>query len=331
VTEERPLEEQIQQFRDRVRELQSSLRQAVVGQQEVIDLLIAAVFADGHVLLEGLPGLGKTLMVKSLADAISLGFNRVQFTPDLMPADITGTTILASAPDGARSFTFEPGPIFTNILLADEINRAGPKTQSALLQAMQEREVSLFGRHYPLPRPFLVFATQNPIELAGTYPLPEAQLDRFLFKVIVPAPTEEELIAIAERTTGGEPQRAPVVLAEAEILAFQRLVRLIPVAAPVLRGVTRGVLATRPDHPGAPAAVRRHVRHGVSPRGLQSLLLAAKVRACLDGRFNVSIDDVRPHWLPALRHRVILDPGAALEGVTADAILGEIGTALAPA
>lgn len=331
MTDESTLEEQTQRFRDRVSELRASLRQVVVGQQEVIDLLVAAVIADGHVLLEGLPGLGKTLMVKSLAEAISLGFNRVQFTPDLMPADITGTTVLTTASDGARSFTFEPGPVFTNILLADEINRAGPKTQSALLQAMQEREVSLFGRHYPLPRPFLVFATQNPIELAGTYPLPEAQLDRFLFKVLVPAPTEEELMAIAERTTGEEPQRAPVVLAEAEVLAFQRLVRRIPVASTVLRGVTRGVLATRPDQPGATAMVRRHVRHGVSPRGLQALLLAAKVRACLDGRFNVSIEDVRPHWLPALRHRVILDPGAALEGVTADAVLGEIGAALAPA
>jgi MoxR-like ATPase len=331
VTDELPLEEQLRQFRDRVQQLQASLRQAVVGQQEVINLLIASVFADGHVLLEGLPGLGKTLMVKSLAAGISLGFNRLQFTPDLMPADITGTTILATAADGARSFTFEPGPVFTNILLADEVNRAGPKTQSALLQAMQEHEVSLFGRHYPLPRPFLIFATQNPIELAGTYPLPEAQLDRFLFKVLVPAPTEEELIGIAERTIGTEQPGATVALTEPEVLAFQRLVRRIPVATPVLRGVTRGVLATRPEHPGAPAAVRRHVRHGVSPRGLQSLLLAAKVRACLDGRFNVSIEDVRPYWLPALRHRVILDPGAALEGVTADAVLAELGAALATA
>jgi MoxR-like ATPase len=331
VTDEPRLEEQVEQFRERVRELRASLQHTVVGQQEVIDFLVAAVFADGHVLLEGLPGLGKTLMVKSLAAGISLGFNRVQFTPDLMPTDITGTTILATAADGARSFAFEPGPVFTNILLADEVNRAGPKTQSALLQAMQEHEVSLFGRHYPLPRPFLVFATQNPVELAGTYPLPEAQLDRFLFKVLVPAPTEEELIGIAERTTGREQPGAPMVLTETEVLAFQRLVRLIPVAAPVLRGVTRGVLATRPDHPGAPAAVRRHVRHGVSPRGLQALLLAAKVRACLEGRYNVSIDDVRPYWLPALRHRVILDPGAALEGVTADAVLEELGSALATA
>ena len=331
MSDEIPLEEQIQRFRDRVHELRASLRQAVVGQEEVVDMLVTAVFADGHVLLEGLPGLGKTLMVKSLAGGISLGFNRVQFTPDLMPADITGTTILATAADGARTFTFEPGPIFTNILLADEVNRAGPKTQSALLQAMQEHEVSLFGRHYPLPRPFLVFATQNPVELAGTYPLPEAQLDRFLFKVLVPAPTEGELIDIAERTTGAEPPQAPMVLADTEVRDFQRLVRQIPVAAPVLRGVTRGVLATRPDTPAAPATVRRHVRHGVSPRGLQSLLLAAKVRACLAGRFNVSIDDVRPFWLPALRHRLILDPGATLEGVTADAILGEIGTSLATA
>jgi len=325
------LEEQAQTFRDRIRELKEGLARVVVGQQGVVDLLVTAVFADGHVLLEGLPGLGKTLMVKSLAHSLSVQFNRIQFTPDLMPADITGTTILSTAATGERSFSFEPGPIFTNQLLADEINRAGPKTQSALLQGMQEREVSLFGRHYPLPEPFLVFATQNPVELAGTYPLPEAQLDRFLFKIVVPQPGEEELMAIAERTTGAEDALSQVVLGAGEIGRFRALVRRIPVATPVLRGVTRAVLATRPDHPGSPPIVRRLVRHGVSPRGLQALLLAAKVRACLEGRFNVSIDDVRPFWLPTLRHRVILDPGAGLEGVGADAILEEAGSRLVTA
>ena len=331
MTEEIALERQLEDFRERYRALCGEIERIVVGQQEVVQLLLTAVFADGHVLLEGLPGLGKTLMVKSLARSLSLQYNRIQFTPDLMPADITGTTVLTTAAAGERVFTFEPGPIFTNLLLADEVNRAGPKTQSALLQAMQEHEVTLFGRHYPLTEPFLVFATQNPIELAGTYPLPEAQLDRFLFKVVVPQPGEEDLMAIAERTTGERIALPEAVLGADEIALFRRLVRRIPVAGPVLRGVTRAVLATRPDHPGSPAAVRRFVRHGVSPRGLQALLLAAKVRACLEGRFNLSVDDVRPVWLPALRHRVILDPAAGLEGMSADRILGEAGALLGTA
>jgi len=327
VTQEMDLEREAQEFREGVRSLTGLLGEVVVGQREVLDLLVTAVFADGHVLVEGLPGLGKTLMVRGLARSLSLGFNRIQFTPDLMPADITGTTVLATGPGGERSFSFEPGPIFTNILLADEINRAGPKTQSALLQAMQEREVTLFGRHYPLPEPFLVFATQNPVELAGTYPLPEAQLDRFLFKIVVGSPGEADLMAIAERTTGADLALPGVALPESAIRRFRRLVRLIPVAAPVLRGVTRAVLATRPE-PGSPPLVRRFVRHGVSPRGLQALIVAAKVRACLEGRFAVSVDDVRPFWLPALRHRLILDAGAGLEGIGPDAILAEAGALL---
>jgi MoxR-like ATPase len=325
------LERQAREFRDRVGKLGETLHQVVVGQQQVLDLLAVAVFADGHVLLEGLPGLGKTLMVKSLAQSLSVRFNRIQFTPDLMPADITGTTVLTSGAGGERAFTFEPGPIFTNLLLADEINRAGPKTQSALLQAMQEREVTLFGHHYPLNDPFLVFATQNPIELAGTYPLPEAQLDRFFFKVVIAPPGEEDLIAIAELTTGAAPAAVQPVLDEAEIGGFRRIVRQIPVAEPVLRGVTRAVLALRPDHPAATPLARRFVRHGPSPRGLQALLLAAKVRACLEGRFHVSVDDVRPYWQPALRHRLILDATAGLEGVTADRVLEEAAPLLAPA
>jgi MoxR-like ATPase len=331
VTDEIGIERQVEEFRVRVEALREGLRPVVVGQREVVELLLTAVFADGHVLLEGLPGLGKTLMVKSLARGLSLQFNRIQFTPDLMPADITGTTVLATAAGGERSFSFEPGPVFTNLLLADEVNRAGPKTQSALLQAMQEREVSLFGRHYPLALPFLVFATQNPVELAGTYPLPEAQLDRFLFKIVVPQPDEGELMAIAERTTGGGLPEPQAILAEGEIAAFQRLVRRIPVAAPVLRGIARAVLATRPDDPSAPPLVRRYVRHGVSPRGLQALVGAAKVRAALEGRFNVSIEDARAFWLPALRHRLILDAGAALDGVGADRVLTEAVARLAAA
>ncbi len=328
MTETKDLEREAQGFREGVAALTAGMARTVVGQREVVELLLTAVFADGHVLLEGLPGLGKTMMVKALARGLGLGFNRIQFTPDLMPADITGTTVLAVAPGGERSFSFEPGPIFTNLLLADEINRAGPKTQSALLQAMQEREVTLFGRHYPLPEPFLVCATQNPVELAGTYPLPEAQLDRFLFKVVVQPPGEEDLLAIVQRTTGVEAEPAATVLPEGSLGAFRRLVRQVPVARPVLTGVTRAVLATRPDDPHSPPLVRRFVRHGVSPRGLQALVLAAKVRACLEGRFAVSIEDVRPFWAAALRHRLILDAGAALEGVGPDAILAEAGALL---
>jgi len=328
IEQKRSPEEEASFFREKMDRLRTELKEAIVGQEGVIELIITAMFADGHVLLEGLPGLGKTLMIRSLAKALSLKFNRIQFTPDLMPADITGTTVITTSGSGERSFTFEPGPLFTNLLLADEINRAGPKTQSALLQAMQEREVSLFGRHYPLSEPFLVFATQNPVELAGTYPLPEAQLDRFLFKVLVSTPGEEELHDIARMTTGTrEPEVAPV-LGEDEILSFRRLIRQIPVADSLLRAITRGILATRPDYPSSPSITRRFVRYGASPRGLQALLLAAKVRACLDGRFNVSLDDIQPYWLPALRHRIILDVSAGMEGITADTILREIAPSL---
>jgi MoxR-like ATPase len=323
-----PLEELAGLFKEKMELLRTAMGEVIVGQEEVVDLLINAVFADGHVLLEGLPGLGKTLMVKSLSQSLDLEFNRIQFTPDLMPADITGTTVISADPAGRKAFTFEPGPLFTNLLLADEINRAGPKTQSALLQAMQEREVSLFGRHYPLEEPFLVFATQNPIELAGTYPLPEAQLDRFFFKVLIPSPTEEDLREIARRTTGSEIPGVTPVLGEKEIHSFRKLIRRIPVAEPILRDITAAVLATRPDNPSSPSVTRRFVRYGVSPRGLQSLLLAAKVRACLEGRFHVSVEDVRPFWLPALRHRLILDVSAGMEGITADSILEEISSRL---
>jgi MoxR-like ATPase len=263
-------------------------------------------------------------MIKTLAHALSLEFNRIQFTPDLMPADITGTTVITQDSSGGRSFAFEPGPLFTNLLLADEINRAGPKTQSALLQAMQEREVSLFGKHYPLDDPFLVFATQNPIELAGTYPLPEAQLDRFLFKVNVSSPDEEELMAIASRTTGVDTPTVDAVLGKDELRRFRRLVRRIPVADPVLKGLARAVSSLKPDNPEGTALTRRYMRHGVSPRGLQALLMAAKVRACLEGRFHVSVEDVRPFWLPALRHRIILDVSAGMDGISTDQILREV-------
>jgi len=322
--DEKDLQKQAATFRARTQQLRERMHQVIVGQDDTLELLIVATFADGHVLIEGPPGLGKTLMVKSLSQCLSLKFNRIQFTPDLMPADITGTTVITTGAAGERSFTFEPGPLFTNILLADEINRAGPKTQSALLQAMQEREVSLFGRHYPLAEPFLVFATQNPIELAGTYPLPEAQLDRFIFKVLIAAPTQEELMEIAHRTIGASQPHLDPVLHEQEIRDFRALVRKIPVARPILLEVTRAIMRTRPQNPESPAIARRYVRYGVSPRGLQAVLLAAKVRAGLEGRFNVSLEDVQAFWLPALRHRIILDVSAGLDGITADKVLQDI-------
>lgn len=315
-------------LRERVGQVRSQLERVIIGQGEVIDLLLVVLLADGHLLLEGLPGLGKTLLIRSLARAIDADFNRIQFTPDLMPADITGTAVITTSADGDRGFVFERGPLFTNLLLADEINRASPKTQSALLQAMQERQVSFFGRHYPLEDPFMVFATQNPIELAGTYPLPEAQLDRFFFKVLMPAPNEKDLMAIAAQTTGAAVPEVERVLGKEEFRSYRRFIRQIPIAAPVLETLTRAVHATRPGDPRSEAVTRRYVRYGVSPRGLQALVLAAKVRACLEGRFNVSLEDVRPFWLPALRHRLILEVGAGLDGVTADGILTQIADSL---
>ena len=245
------LERQCAEGRRAVEALREMLGRIIIGQDPVVDLLIRAVLADGHVLIEGLPGLGKTLMVKTLARGLSLDFNRIQFTPDLMPADITGTTVISTDPSGRREYSFEPGPLFTNLLLADEINRAGPKTQSALLQAMQEREVSIFGRHYPIGDPFIVFATQNPIELAGTYPLPEAQLDRFLFKVLVPQPGEEDLARIAQATIGAPQEPGAPVLTREMLRMLRTLIRQIPVADAVVQVAARALTRTRPDNPGS--------------------------------------------------------------------------------
>jgi MoxR-like ATPase len=312
-----------------VEALRAMLERIIIGQDPVVDLLIRAVLADGHVLIEGLPGLGKTLMVKTLARGLSLDFNRIQFTPDLMPADITGTTVISTDPSGRREYSFEPGPLFTNLLLADEINRAGPKTQSALLQAMQERVVSIFGRHYPLGDPFIVFATQNPIELAGTYPLPEAQLDRFLFKVIVPQPGEQDLSRIAQATIGAPQEPGEPVLTRELLHTLRALIRQIPVADDVVQAAARAVAGTRPDNPASPPLVRRYVRYGVSPRALQSLLLAGKALAFQAGRFHVALEDIRAHWYPVLRHRLLLDVSASIDGVGVDAVLEESLAALA--
>jgi MoxR-like ATPase len=287
------------------------------------------LLANSHVLLEGVPGLGKTMLVRTIADVIDCSFNRIQFTPDLMPADITGTNILVEE-GGARVFRFQPGPIFANMVLADEINRATPKTQSSLLEAMQEHQVTVARNRYPLDPPFFVLATQNPLEMEGTYPLPEAQLDRFLLKVMVPFPSEEDLIAIIERTTGADTPTAQRAATAAEIVEMQRLARAVPIAPHITAYAVSVLAATHPDNRRAPGLVRQYVRYGGSPRGAQALVTAGKIMALMDGRFNVSVDDVRAAALPALRHRVILNFEGEAEGITSEAVVRSILDEVAP-
>jgi len=304
------------------RTLEAELRKLIVGQADLLRGTIIALLAGGHLLLEGVPGLGKTVLVRSLGQALSLRFARVQFTPDLMPADIVGTNVIVEN-DGRRAFQYQPGPIFANLVLADEINRATPKTQSALLEAMQERTVTVGTQTRPLPEPFFVLATQNPIELEGTYPLPEAQLDRFFFKLLVPFPSTDELLEIARRTTGDTvPALQPVAGAPA-ILSAHRAAREVPIAEHVLRYAGRLVTATHPDRSEL-ETVRRYVRFGASPRGLQTLILAGKVRALLEGRFNVAYEDLRTVAMPALRHRIFLQFEAEADGISADRILADV-------
>lgn len=304
--------------RDMVHRVETELRKVIVGQEEVVRSVLVCLLAEGHVLLEGVPGLGKTQLLKTLADALRLQFSRVQFTPDLMPADIVGTQVLEDAHDGHRRFVFQPGPVFANLVLADEVNRATPKTQSALLEAMQERRVTVAGETRPLPRPFLVMATQNPLEMEGTYPLPEAQLDRFLLKAIVRFPPAEDLVEIIERTTSAAIPEVHAVIDVEQLAAAVALVRQVPVASHLVRHATDLVIATHPDQPTAPDLVRRYVRFGASPRGAQALVLAAKASALLDGRPNVAAEDLRDIAHAALRHRLILGYEATADGMTAD-------------
>ena len=301
--------------------IESELGRFMVGQSELIRLTLIALIGGGHVLLEGVPGLGKTVLVRSLASVLDLDFARVQFTPDLMPADITGTHIVTEDDDGRRRFEFQPGPLFTNLLLADEINRATPKTQSALLEAMGEHQVTVGDRTRKLEEPFFVLATQNPIELEGTYPLPEAQLDRFFFKLIVPFPSAAELAEIARRTTGSTTIELKRVAGRDELAAMRELSREVPLASHVMDLAVALVIATHPDKPGAPEEVRRFVRWGSSPRGLQALILAARIRALLDGRFNVALEDVAAVAPAALRHRIFLNFEADAAGVASDAVV----------
>ena len=311
-------------MRSGIARCKAEIAKGIVGQDAVVDGILTALIAGGHVLLESVPGLGKTTMVRTLAATVDLSFSRVQFTPDLMPADITGTTILTSEPTAGgevRRFQFEPGPIFANILLADEINRATPKTQSALLEAMQEQRVTIGRTQHVLPRPFCVLATQNPLEMEGTYPLPEAQLDRFMFKLIVPYPTSAEMALILDRTTGATESVPARVLNGDALLAMRQIVLEVPIAAHVRDFAIAIVEATHPGTPAATPEVNRCVRFGASPRAAQTLVLAAKISALLDRRYNVSYDDVRRYAAPALRHRIGLSFEGEAEGVTVDAIV----------
>jgi len=313
-----------EEYGERAEAIEAQIGRVIVGQRELVRQVIVCLLCEGHVLLEGVPGLGKTQLLKTLSGAVDLAFSRIQFTPDLMPADILGTQVLEEDEAGHRHFRFRAGPIFASLVLADEVNRATPKTQSALLEAMQERSVTVAGETRPLPRPFLVMATQNPIEMEGTYPLPEAQLDRFLLKVLVPFPPAADLVAVVERTTGDrhvelEPAADDVILS-----AMVDLTRQVPAASNVVQHAVDLVVATHPDRPEAPAAVRQYVRFGASPRGAQALVLTAKATALLDGRPNASSADVRSVAAAALRHRLVMGYEAVADGVTADEVVDEV-------
>lgn len=315
--------EKLDQFRSDFDALRREVGKVIVGQQEIVDGTLTALIAGGHVLLEGVPGLGKTLLVRTLAEALHLKFSRIQFTPDLMPADMIGTNVVMENEEGRRRFEFQPGPIFANLVLADEINRATPKTQSALLEAMQERSVTVAGKTHVLERPFFVLATQNPLEMEGTYPLPEAQLDRFFFKLLVKFPTATELESILDRTTEVREPHAEPIFDGKRITELAKLARQIPISDELRRRGIALVLATHPEHAGATLMAKQYVSYGSSPRGAQALILAAKIRAILDHRYHVAREDLEAVAAPALRHRLILNFEGQAEKIAADDIIAD--------
>lgn len=317
-------EENAAQFIEAFRGIQKEISKVIVGQTRLIEDVLTGLLAGGHVLLEGVPGIGKTLLVHSLANAIHCRFSRVQFTPDLMPSDIIGTRVVTEDDLGRKHFIFHRGPVFTQVLLADEINRATPKTQSALLEAMQEKSVTVAGETHRLDAPFFVIATQNPLEMEGTYPLPEAQLDRFMFKLNVNAPSLDELIEVARRTTTREMPQAEVAVSDREVAELMGVVRDVPIAAHVERYAANLLMATHPQAAGSPDSVKKYVKYGASPRGLQAMILGAKVRALLDGRYNVADDDIGEVALPSLRHRVLLNFEGEAEEIKTDDIILDI-------
>lgn len=318
-----------EEFLATVEAIENQVSQVIVGQSELVRQSLITLLAGGNALLEGVPGLGKTLLVRTIAQAIDCSFSRIQFTPDLMPADIVGTNLIVEDERGRRGFQFEAGPIFANLVLADEINRATPKTQSAMLEAMQEHSVTVAKTTRSLPEPFFVLATQNPLEMEGTYPLPEAQLDRFFFKINVPFPSVDDLVQIANRTTGAETPAAEKVADGVLIQRMTTLARQMPIAPHVTSFAARLLKSTHPEDPGASNNVRDFVRYGASPRGLQAMILAGKIIALMDGRFNVAYDDIRQASLPALRHRLILNFEAQAEGITTDQVIQQLAEMVA--
>ncbi|WP_174612889.1 AAA family ATPase [Virgibacillus ihumii] len=317
-------EQELIEVKERMESVKAEISRFIVGQHDVVEQLLWGIFAGGHVLLEGLPGLGKTMVVRKISEVMDLEFSRVQFTPDLMPTDITGTNMIQPNEQGGQSFVFHQGPLFSNIVLADEINRATPKTQSALLEAMGERTVTVMGEMHPLPEPFFVLATQNPIELEGTYPLPEAQMDRFIMKIDVAYPTREELKEIAVRTTGAVVQALEKLVDASFVVHAQQLAKQLLVADNVLDYAVNVTMATHPDHAHAPDGVKKYVHYGSGPRGLQSLIAIAKVRALFDGRYNVSKGDIKKVACSVLRHRLFLNFEGEAEQVDKDHLITEL-------
>ncbi len=315
---------QVSEFREVFHRIRTEVGKVMVGQEAVIEDVLICILAGGHALLEGVPGLGKTILVRTLAESLELSFSRIQFTPDLMPADITGTNILIETESRERRFSFERGPIFANLVLADEINRATPKTQSALLEAMQDRTCTVANTVHRLPEPFFVLATQNPVEMEGTYPLPEAQLDRFFFKILVRFPGEADLTEILRRTTTSFETTVERVATGGAILQMGQLAREVPISSGVSDYVVRLVMATHPDSPRSTPSVQRFVRYGASPRGAQAIVLGAKIRALTHGRLNVAFDDIRAIAMPALRHRIILNFEAESNDISSDDVLRQL-------